>query len=118
MPERPKESDWKAYSSLVPVARERYLAKVNASLVQLLQSEDRTETESFWDAEQRIDEEAQVLQECLGNHSRSKMWMSVLLMLRYEMLTEADLEQFSVEFRDEILASRRSWGGDGQQAEA
>ena len=39
--------------------------------------------------------ERKILRDCLDGHSRSRLTMSMALMVRYEMLTDADLERFS-----------------------
>ena len=106
MIDKPKESDWKAYSKLVPEARERYLTKVNASLAAHLQSGEESPTILFWKAEEKIREQTKILRECLDNHSRSKMLISIVQMLYHGLLTEADLEIFSPELRDRLLVLR------------
>ena len=105
MIDKPKESDWKAFSRLVPIARERYLTKVNASLAELLQSDEGTPTERFWEAEEKLQDEVLVLRTCLDSYSRSKMFVSLRLMMRHRMVTGEDLGEFSEEFREEVLSN-------------
>ena len=45
--EKPLESDWKKFSALIPVLRERYLAARNAEIVGLLTAPNKEETERF-----------------------------------------------------------------------
>ncbi len=100
---KPLESDWKTFRKMVPELRERYLARVNRELAELLGgSGDSTETEKFWDAEEMIRKQAKILCDCLDRHSRSNMIFSCLLMYRYKMLTAADLEHFSEDFRESV----------------
>ncbi|RKX33574.1 MAG: multidrug transporter [Verrucomicrobia bacterium] len=102
MHDRPKESDWKAFRRMVPELRERYLRKVNRELIGILHAEGSSPTEQFWDVEERIRKESKILRDCLDGHSRSKMWMSVLLMYRYGMIGDEDLDCYSDELRDYI----------------
>lgn len=97
---QPSESDWKTYSRLVPVWRDRYLELKNKELVAILNEGGKTPTEKFWDTKTRMDEVEKILKDCLGAHSRSKMEMSMLLMRRYALIGDDDLEQFSQSFRE------------------
>lgn len=94
------ESDWKKFSALVPVLRERYLQKQNARIAALLSAPNQTETERFWAAEKATAQTAQTLCACLDGHSRSKMWQFMLLMIRAGMLTQDDLAGFSPQLQE------------------
>ncbi len=71
----------------------------------MLTAPDKTPTEQFWDTLERMQKEKRILQDCLDRHSRSNMFMSMMLMLRYGMLEE-DLEGFSEELQDDLSRSR------------
>ena len=101
-PEKPKESDWKAFKRVVPEIRDRYLEKVNCELITILGKNVPSPTERFWDAEERVREEKKIMGACFRDHSRSKMIMSMMLMYRYDLLTDHDLHHFSEELRDRI----------------
>ena len=101
---KPKESDWKRFRDMVLDLRERYLKEKNHELVGILTSPDKTPTEQFWDTLERMNKEKRILQDCLDRHSRSNMFMSMILMLRYGMLKEEDLEGFSEELQDELTS--------------
>ncbi|NBB85442.1 MAG: hypothetical protein GVY12_04360 [Bacteroidetes bacterium] len=68
-----KESDWRVFRNRLAGWRERYLTTVTAQLADLLRDEDQTPTERFWEAKDRIHEEARILRDCLDGSSRSKM---------------------------------------------
>jgi len=104
MNDRPKESDWKRYSKIIPEVRDRYLDRKNEEIVSILHDQARTPTDRFWDAREKSDQVAKALEDCLGYHSRSKMFTSMVLMLRYGMITEKDLAGFSQELQDRLLA--------------
>jgi len=66
----------------------------------------RTPTERFWDARERIEKEKKILENCLDGHSRSKMAWFMLLMYRYGMLRDPDLENFTEDLRNDIRQRR------------
>jgi hypothetical protein len=43
-----------------------------------------------------------ILRTCLDDHRRSKMMDSLMLMYRYQMIKDADLEKFSEEIRERV----------------
>lgn len=97
----PTESDWKKFSALVPVIRERYLTDRNARIAALLTASKRTQTERFWDAMAEMEKEVKILHQCLDGHSRSKLWLFVRLMICAGMLKKEDLTEFSDELQRE-----------------
>ena len=102
MHEKPKESDWRTFRRIVPVLRDRYLENVNCDLIKTLGARGKKPTEQFWDTEERMQDEVQILRACLDGHSRAKMVMFMHLMHRYGMMTDDDLSSFSDELRERI----------------
>ena len=96
------ESDWTQFRDMVPRLRDRYLAARNARLVTLLTDPEKTETERFWDAMEEMEREARVLRECLDGHSRSKMWLYILAMIRAGMLSKEDINVFSEDLQKQV----------------
>ena len=107
MESKPKESDWKVFRRRVPEWRERYLSLKNQEIIAILTEKDKTPTEQFWDAKEKMKEEARILVDCLDGHSRSKMDWYLFLMYRHGLIQNADLEEFSEELREQIRASLR-----------
>lgn len=101
---KPQESDWKIFRRRVPQWRERYLERKNKEIVYALTNANRTPTEQFWDAERKISRQAKILVKCLDGHSRSKMLMYLMTMYGHGLIEESDLDVFSEELRDRILA--------------
>jgi hypothetical protein len=110
MEEKLFESDWKTFRKRVPEWRERYLSGKNREILAILTDENRTPTEQFWDAMEKIKEEARILVNCLDGHSRSKMHGYVLLMHRHGLIRDDDLGEFSEALREQILTSSRHLG--------
>jgi hypothetical protein len=105
------ESDWRRFRRSVPEWRERYLQTVNEEIRSCLAtSDDRTPTEAFWEIKDRVDAEAKILQACLDGHSRSNMSIHLIRMFQHGMIHEADLDGFSHELRDQVLASIEEFG--------
>jgi len=96
------ESDWKKFSAVLPRLREKYLAMRNAEVMAVFAASNRSETERFWDAMGKMEKEAKVLRLCLDDHSRSKMKLHILSMIRVGMLTREDLAEFSDELQKEL----------------
>ncbi|HEY5550304.1 MAG TPA: hypothetical protein VIK52_00340 [Opitutaceae bacterium] len=96
------ESDWKKFSAMIPMLRERYLAAVNAKAAMILTDPRRSETERFWDAMELMEKEAKVLRRCLDGHSRSKMEFFMLDMIAHGMLKQEDLAGFGEELRGRL----------------
>jgi hypothetical protein len=96
------ESDWRKFRDMVPMLRERYLAERNARIAGTLTDPHKKETERFWDSFEMMEKEAEVLRRCLDGHSRSKMWLFMISMLRVGMLKREDLSQFSEELQREL----------------
>lgn len=96
------ESDWKKFRTRVPEWRERYLEKQNQEIVDSLQQSGKTPTERFWEARDRIEQEARTLEACFDGHSRSKMTWFLLLMHRHGIVDADDLVEFSDDLQDEM----------------
>lgn len=103
MNEKPKESDWKQYRDMIEFLKERYFKEVNQRLVAILTDKDRTATDQFFNTFEEMKKEQRVLQDCLNRHSRSYMYLSMLLMLRHGMLKEEDLKGFSEELQEQLI---------------
>jgi predicted protein tyrosine phosphatase len=55
----------------------------NKQIIGILTNERKTPIERFWDAKQRMEEEARILVDCLAGHSRSKVQWCLPLMHRH-----------------------------------
>ena len=97
-----RESDWKKIQAMLPTLRERYLAARNARITAILADPAKTETDRFWTVATLVNKEAKVLHDCLDGHSRSKMWLYMLNMIRAGMLTREDISGFSEELQKEM----------------
>jgi NADH:ubiquinone oxidoreductase subunit D len=99
------ESDWREFRDMVPKLRERYLADRNARVAAILTNSEKNETDRFWLAMEEMEREARVLRQCLDGHSRSKMWLYMLTMIRAGMLRREDLKVYSEELQKEVASA-------------
>ncbi|MES2569003.1 MAG: hypothetical protein V4710_02990 [Verrucomicrobiota bacterium] len=96
------ESDWKHFSAIVSMLRDRYIAACNARILGILSDPNRHETEQFRDALEEMKKEAKVLRDCLDGHSRSRMWLYLLTMIGAGMIKREDTAGFSEELLKEL----------------
>lgn len=106
MERRLSESDWKTFRRRVPEWRDRFLKAKNEEIVHLLTDDRKTPTERFWDAKQRMDEDADLLVELLDGHSRSRMDMYLILMYGHAFISDDDLAEFSQELQQRVRGKR------------
>lgn len=99
------ESDWKKFSAMLPIWRERYLTSRNAAIARALSDRTKTETERFWDAAAQIEKEAKVLQRCLDDLRRSTMWERLMAMRAAGMIKREDLAEFSQQLQEQVFDS-------------
>jgi len=97
------ESDWKKFSAMVPMLRERYLATQNARIARMLTDPKKNETGRFWDAMDEMKREAETLRTCLDGHSRSEMIFYLVLMRKVGMVTKEDLADFSEDLQKQVF---------------
>ncbi len=98
-------SDWKVFRNRLPEWRERYLDATTRELSKLLRDERMSPTERFWEAKERIDEEAVTLRTCLDRISRSKVALSLVLLYGHGLIEPSDLNPFSDDLKERVLSS-------------
>jgi hypothetical protein len=95
-----KESDWKRFRNSLEKWRERYLKWKNDEMRSILEERNRNETEKFWDIVEFQKKEAKILSNCLDGYSRSSMTSHMALMMKYKMIDQDDVEEFSEELQE------------------
>ncbi|MGM0428082.1 MAG: hypothetical protein ACQEQ7_12695 [Thermodesulfobacteriota bacterium] len=97
---KPKESDWKKFRDSLDKWRERYLKRKNAEIRAILDDNNVSETEKFWDIVDFQKKELKKLRDCLDDTSRSNMILQMALMKRYEMIGQEEIAAFSEELQN------------------
>ena len=96
------ESDWKLFRKRIPVWQERYMGRLVQEYRAILDSE-KLSSEKFWTLEKRIRQD----KKCSGvmtDMRRSTMRDDLLEMLFQGVIRLSDLEGFSQELRDNLMA--------------
>jgi len=104
---KPSKGDWKLFQESLSEYRESYLAERNKTFIAILNDEKRTPTEQFWDTYNAMKKQEKILRDCLDGFSKSDMTIRILLMLRYGLMKEEDLDAYSDELREWVLNARR-----------
>lgn len=95
-----KESDWKLFRKKIGIWQENYMQQLNKEYIALL-SEDKKDSEKFWELYQRINEDRKK-KGVVVEMSRSTMIMNIISLLRDGAITMDDLSDFSDICKDTI----------------
>ncbi len=110
MHDNAQEKDWKVFRNMAPELRERYLIDRNEELASILNDDQLSQTDRFWEVEKKTKQTAKVLRECLDGHTRSRMGSFMIIMIGYGMMTNDDLLKFSVETQERYLPYCNKFG--------
>ena len=102
------EKDWKYLRKLQPELLDRLCSRINQNGLAHLQS-DKTEHEKFLAMYKHMDEADRVVAECFNNWARSSVWMKILLLIKYELLTDDDVKGLSKESQEQYKKSKELW---------
>lgn len=100
---KPKESDWKKYSAMVEIWRERLLKESNEKIISILTNPKKSHTDKFWDGIDEAMKQKKRLLECFGRHARSQMFLSIFALYQEGIIQESELEEFSQELQANII---------------
>lgn len=94
------KADWKLYNANLIGWRDRYIERINRTLIITLADVGAEAIERFWNAHDRINAESRLLRQCFDGGSRSTMIFHLLSMQAAGIIDENDLEGFSEEVRN------------------
>ena len=94
------KSDWKLYRQLLPQWQERYMKKLNQEYIQILRSDDLASA-NFWRLEKRIKADRRS-PGVICEVSRRSMLTILAQQLGQQVITPADLVDFSPELRAQV----------------
>ena len=92
--------DWKIYRSLLPEWQERYMAKLNQEYIDIL-NEDNNPSANFWKLEKRIYQDRKSPGVVI-TVSRSEFFIDIMSLMRANVISREDLNDFSKEVTDWI----------------
>jgi hypothetical protein len=102
-----KESDWKVFRRLRELALERYCRRVLGEVRRLVEKEGGNSHERYrklWELLRARDE---TLGRAFDDPRRSQALIQLLNIMNDELLTDDELNQFSIELRDHLEGIRR-----------
>lgn len=87
------ENDWRLFRTLIVQWQERYMERLNQEYISLLNG-DGTPSDKFWALERRIKEDKLHVGVCVDMR-RSMLIHNLIMLLRGNVISEADLDGFS-----------------------
>ena len=102
-----KESDWKIFRKKIIGWQEGHMKKLNEEYIELLQR-DENPAKNFWDLEKRIWNDKKSVGVAIDMR-RSKMHENIWALLKDDIITFDDLNDFSEDFKSEIKYMIDRW---------
>lgn len=94
-----KESDWKVFKQIHPIALERYFQHAVAGLGRIAGNDRKTNRERFWDVCERATEEQKEISELFDDYRRSTARLKLAIMRRQGWVREDEMSRFSPELQ-------------------
>jgi len=104
MNDRIKESDWKLFKKLQPLALERYCERVMADVDQIINNTGRDSHERYIEMYKIVRDRDKKLAQMFDAFSRSKALFQLVMYYDNNLLDDEELAQLSDETRERILA--------------
>ena len=101
-----RESDWKAFKRLRAVALERFSQRVLDECQEICSKRDATAHERYGELYDLIHERNREMAHAFDHFSRSKALLSLRLIRMHNLLTEAEVAEFSEETQFAIDVDR------------
>jgi len=97
-----KESDWKKFKKLRPLALQRYCEKVMGDVSKVINKEQEDAHERYLEMFNIVDEGDKLLSMMFDAFSRSKATIQLVMYCENDLLTDEELAQLSDETREII----------------
>ncbi|HEY4330211.1 MAG TPA: hypothetical protein VGN88_10785 [Phycisphaerae bacterium] len=94
-----KESDWKVFRQIHPIALERYFQHAVAGLVRIAGNDRKTNRERFWDVCDRAKKEQKEVADLFDDYRRSTARLKLAVMRREGWVREEEMSRFSPELQ-------------------
>jgi hypothetical protein len=108
MQDRIKESDWKLYSKLAPIALERLCDRILSEIAATSQARQKTSHERYLAVYRLIMDRDKDIAAAFNSRSRSKAVPSLGVMRSLQIVTDDELASFS----EETQRTVRFWAGE------
>ena len=94
------KSDWKLYREKLPIWQEKYMERLTAEYIELLNS-DKSTSDKFWELEERIYADKKKPGVCVSP-TKNNMVFQLARLLYDGVISQADLEDFSYEIKEAV----------------
>lgn len=109
MNDRIKESDWKTFKVLRPLALQRYCERVMGDVDQIISDTKRDSHERYIEMYKIIRDGDKKLAQLFDGFSRSKALFQLVMYYSNDLLNDEELAQLSEETRERVLAILEIW---------
>lgn len=109
MNDRIKESDWKIFKELRPVALQRYCKRVMGDVDKIIHKESGDAHERYIEMYKIVHDADKKLSHMFDGFSRSKALHQLVMYYGNDLLKEEEIDQLSDETRERILAILKIW---------
>lgn len=106
MNDRIKESDWKKFKTLRPLALQRYCDRVMQKVDSIIHDNSKGSHERYLEMYKVVREDDKKLARMFDGFSRSKALFQLVMYYDNDLLSEEEITQFSEETRKRILSTR------------
>ena len=103
-----KESDWKTFRKLHPIALNRFCQRVLEDTNRIIANQDQTAHEKYLAIYKLIHDSDKEIQQTFDDLRRSTAILKLAIMLRLGLITKDELRRFSDETQD-LLNRMRNW---------
>lgn len=109
MNNRIKESDWKIFKELRPVALQRYCERVMGDVDKIIHKQEGNAHERYIEMYKIVHDGDKKLTHMFDGFSRSKALDQLMMHYGNDLLKEEEIDQLSEETRERILAVLKIW---------
>ena len=103
-----KESDWKLFREIHPIALERFGERALAELQYLMTDKSKPAIERFWEMEGAARERAKDLRMFFDDIRRSNALLQLTAMRCRKLITDEEMARFSPEIRERVAEMLRT----------
>lgn len=109
MNDRIKESDWKVFKKIRPIALQRYCDKVMKNVDEIINNKQRDSHDRYLSMYEIVQDGDEKLSSMFDSFSRSKATNQLVMFYDTGIISDEELAQFSDETREYVLAIIKFW---------
>jgi len=101
-----EEKDWRLFKKMLPIWQERFLDKTIEDYKTILNTNDKS-SKKFWDLSNRMIKDKKNPGVILRDLKRDEVISHLLDLLKYRVISESDLDCFSISLQDIVKGWRK-----------